>query len=137
MIICMGENIYPAQLEEVINCHPKVRDCMVTGVPDPSRGESVVAYIIPEGPDLTVKEINGYCVNHNSISTYMCPRYYAFVSELPIIPRAKAARSLKGAGKAGSYGRALTPTVMKLFSKGIIHSANREDTKYTRAGEPL
>lgn len=83
MIICMGENIYPAQLEEVINCHPKVRDCMVTGVPDPSRGESVVAYIIPEGPDLTVKEINGYCVNHNSISTYMCPRYYAFVSELP------------------------------------------------------
>lgn len=29
MIVCMGENIYPAQLEEVLCTHPKVADCMV------------------------------------------------------------------------------------------------------------
>lgn len=32
MIVCMGENIYPAQLEEVLCTHPKVADCMVAGV---------------------------------------------------------------------------------------------------------
>ena len=83
MIICMGENIYPAQLEEVINRHPKVRDCMVTGVDDPARGQAVAAYIIPEDESLTVKEINRYCADSDDISGYKCPRYYAFVSGLP------------------------------------------------------
>lgn len=83
MIICMGENIYPAQLEEVINLHPKVCDCMVTGVPDSSRGECVVAYIIPKDSTLTVQEMNHYCVNHDDLSVYKCPRYYIFVSSLP------------------------------------------------------
>ena len=48
MIICMGENIYPEQLEEIICTHSQVEDCMVVGVPDASRGQAVVAYIIPK-----------------------------------------------------------------------------------------
>ncbi|MDD4716400.1 MAG: AMP-binding protein, partial [Oscillospiraceae bacterium] len=48
MIISKGENIYPTQIEEVINQHPDVKDCIVTGVPDPVRGEVVVAYVIRE-----------------------------------------------------------------------------------------
>lgn len=83
MIICMGENIYPAQVEEVINKHPKVKDCMVTGVEDPSRGESVAAYVIPEDDTVTAKELNHYCVSSDDLSEYKCPRYYTFVSELP------------------------------------------------------
>jgi len=83
MIICMGENIYPAQLEEVINRHPKVRDCMVTGVEDPSRGQSVVAYVIPEDDSLTVNELNLYCTSSDDLSVYKCPRYYVFTDTLP------------------------------------------------------
>lgn len=83
MIICMGENIYPAQLEEVINRHPLVKDCMVCGVEDESRGESVVAYVIPEEDSLTVNELNRYCQESDDLSTYKCPRYFAFVDELP------------------------------------------------------
>ena len=83
MIICMGENIYPAQLEAVLNMHPKVADSMVTGVKDPSRGESVAAYIVPADETLTVKEINHYCVESENIAGYMCPRYYRFVDSLP------------------------------------------------------
>lgn len=83
MIICMGENIYPAQLEEVLNRHPKVRDCMVTGVPDPSRGECVAAYVIAEDPTLTAKELNHYCIESPDLSAYKCPRYYIFVDKLP------------------------------------------------------
>ena len=83
MIICMGENIYPAQLEEVLNKHPKVRDCMVTGVDDPKRGQAVAAYIIPEDPSLNANEMNRYCVESDDLSAYKCPRYYAFVDKLP------------------------------------------------------
>ena len=55
MIISSGENIYPAQVEEAINCHPSVADCIVTAVPDKARGEAVVAYVIPKDDSLTIK----------------------------------------------------------------------------------
>lgn len=57
MIISKGENIYPARIEEAINKHPKVSECIVTGVPDSVRGESVAAYVIPEDESLTAKEL--------------------------------------------------------------------------------
>lgn len=41
MIISKGENIYPARIEEILNSHPKVQECIVTGVPDSTRGECV------------------------------------------------------------------------------------------------
>ena len=83
MIICMGENIYPEQLEEVINRNERIKDCMIVGVDDPSRGQSVAAYILPDDPDLTVKDVNTFCTNNDAIAYYKCPRYYAIVDELP------------------------------------------------------
>ena len=83
MIVCMGENIYPAQLEEVLCTHPKVADCMVAGVPDASRGESVAAYLIPADDTLTAKELARWCAANDDLSDYKCPRYYRFVTELP------------------------------------------------------
>lgn len=83
MIISKGENIYPARIEEVINCHPKVSECIVTGVPDSTRGECVAAYIISSDPTLTVGELIKYCSDSPHISKYQAPRYYRFVDELP------------------------------------------------------
>lgn len=83
MIISKGENIYPARIEEVLNCHPKVHECIVTGVPDSTRGESVAAYVIPEDDSLTVAELMEYCSQSPNISKYQAPRYYRFVKELP------------------------------------------------------
>ena len=83
MIICMGENIYPAQLEEIIHGFPGVRDCMAVGVPDPSRGQSVALYAVPEDAGLTVQELNRLCVESDDLASYMCPRYFALVDELP------------------------------------------------------
>ena len=83
MIICMGENIYPAQLEEIIGGFPGVRDCMAVGVPDPSRGQSVALYAVPESPELTVQELCRQCVESDDLAGYMCPRYYALVDSLP------------------------------------------------------
>ena len=83
MIISKGENIYPARIEEVINLNPKVKECIVTGVPDSTRGESIAAYVIKEDESLTVDELHDYCCASPNLSKYQVPRYYRFVSELP------------------------------------------------------
>ena len=83
MIISKGENIYPARIEEVLNSHPKVAECIVTGVPDSTRGESVAAYVIPSDESLTVQELIDHCDKSPNISKYQSPRYYRFVTELP------------------------------------------------------
>ena len=89
MIICSGENIYPTQIEEVLNIHPKVHECIVTAVPDKTRGQAVAAYIIPEDDSLTVAEMIDYCNKSPMLSQYKRPRYYRFVQELPFTATGK------------------------------------------------
>ena len=83
MIISKGENIYPARIEEILNSHPKVQECIVTGVPDSTRGECVAAYVIKADERLTVAELIDFCDSSPNISKYQAPRYYRFVNELP------------------------------------------------------
>ncbi len=89
MIISKGENIYPARIEEELNRHPKVSECIVTGVPDSTRGECVAAYVIPCDDSLTVAELIEYCKQSPNISKYQAPRYYRFVKELPLTATGK------------------------------------------------
>ncbi len=84
MIISGGENIYPVQVEEVLNRHPKVEDSIVTSVPDRRMGEVVTAYIIASDSSLTVEELEEYCKNSPMMSDYKRPRYYRFVKEIPV-----------------------------------------------------
>jgi len=83
MIISKGENIYPARIEEILNSHPKVQECIVTGVPDSTGGECVAAYVIKADESLTVAELINFCDSSPNISKYQAPRYYRFVNELP------------------------------------------------------
>ena len=84
MIISGGENIYPTQIEEVINTHPKVKDCIVTAAPDRVRGELVTAYVVKGDDSLTVAELEEFCKKSNMIANYKRPRYYRFISEVPL-----------------------------------------------------
>lgn len=83
MLISSGENIHPVQIEEVINQHPKVKESIVTAVPDKLRGQAVVAYIIKADASLTAKELAVHCTDHPMLSKYKRPRFYRFVDELP------------------------------------------------------
>ncbi len=83
MIVSSGENIHPVQIEEIMNEHPKVKECVVTSVPDDLRGQSVVAYVIKADESLTVKELISYCANHPMLAAYKRPRFYRFIDELP------------------------------------------------------
>ncbi|MBE6354686.1 AMP-binding protein [Treponema sp.] len=83
MMVVSGENIYPTQIEEAVNEHPKVKDCIVTSVPDKIRGQAVAAYIVAEDPSVTIEEISEFCKNSPMLSKYKRPRYYAIIKEIP------------------------------------------------------
>jgi len=89
MIVCAAENIYPSQVEEVLNTCEKVSDSMVTAVPDNVRGQAVAAYVIPKDPSLTVEELVEFCKESPLLSFYKRPRYYRFVDELPLTATGK------------------------------------------------
>ena len=57
MIVSAGENIYPTQIEAVLNEHPKVAESAVIGIPDKLRGEVVAAYVVPSDDSLTMEEL--------------------------------------------------------------------------------
>lgn len=83
MIVSAGENIYPAQIEAVLNDHPKVAESAVIGVPDKLRGEVVAAYVVAKDPSLTVEELKDYCTHSPMLSSYKWPRNYHIVESLP------------------------------------------------------
>ena len=79
MIVCSAENIYPTQIEEILNEFEKVQDSMVTSVPDKVRGQVVVAFVVPKDECLTVADLVKFCRQHPMLSTYKKPRYYSFL----------------------------------------------------------
>lgn len=83
MIISKGENIYPARIEEAINSFEKVKECIVTSVPDKTRGEAIVAYVIPADDGLSVAEVLEFCKNCPNLSKYQVPRYFRLVDDIP------------------------------------------------------
>ena len=88
MIISGGENIYPAEVEEVLYMHPKVLEATVIGVPDPTWGESVKAIVVPkQGETLTEEEVIEHC--RKNLASYKKPKSVDFVDALPRNPIGK------------------------------------------------
>lgn len=83
MIISSGENIYPTEIESVLNLHTKVKDCIVTSVADKVRGQVVTAYVVRNDDTLTAEELDEYCKQSPDIANFKRPRYYRFVEQIP------------------------------------------------------
>ncbi|MED1442360.1 long-chain-fatty-acid--CoA ligase [Aeribacillus composti] len=82
MIIAGGYNIYPREIEEVLYANEKVKEVVVAGVPDPYRGETVKAYVVPKGgAQLTEQELDQFARKH--LAPYKVPKKYEFRDELP------------------------------------------------------
>lgn len=85
MIISSGYNVYPAQLEGIIDACDKVHMSCVIGVPDPYKMQKVKAFVMLKdgvAPDKTTKdEIMAYCRKH--ISKYAMPYDIEFRKQLP------------------------------------------------------
>ena len=81
MIIVSGFNVYPNEVENVIETHPKVAECSVVGIADKSQGQSVKAYIVKADENLMAEDIKMLC--KENLAGYKCPRHIEFIDELP------------------------------------------------------
>lgn len=100
MIIRGGENIYPAEVEQVLLTAPGVRDGIVLGIPDPRWGEIVIGAVVPDpgrAPD--AKTIIAHC--RQRLAGYKCPDRIVFCEALPYNAAGKVERHKLRAQLAG------------------------------------
>ncbi len=82
MIISGGFNVYPRDIDEVLYQHPKVKDAVAVGIPEPYLGEAVKAYIVlKEGETATEEDIISFC--RENLAKYKVPITVEFRQELP------------------------------------------------------
>ncbi|HVP30002.1 MAG TPA: long-chain fatty acid--CoA ligase [Myxococcota bacterium] len=87
MIISGGENVYPAEIEDALLAHPKVKDVAVIGQPSERWGESPAAVIVPADASLTEAEL--LAAIQGQLARYKQPRRVYFVDEIPRNPSGK------------------------------------------------
>jgi long-chain acyl-CoA synthetase len=91
VIISGGVNIYPAEIEAELSCHPAVADVAVFGIPHDDWGEEVKAVVEPAGeagpgPELTA-ELMEFLAGR--VARFKLPRTIDYVAELPRDPNGK------------------------------------------------
>ncbi|ARS90636.1 class I adenylate-forming enzyme family protein [Natrarchaeobaculum aegyptiacum] len=82
MIITGGNNVYPAEVEDVLYEHPDVAEAAVVAAPHDVKGEAPVAFVVPEADtDVAEDEIRSFALER--VATYAHPRRVFVVDELP------------------------------------------------------
>ncbi len=92
MILSGDENIYPAEIEEVLHSHPAILEAAVIGVPDQKWGETVKAVVVlKEEARATPDEIIRFC--KEKLSSYKKPTSVDFLNQLPRNPSGKVLKT--------------------------------------------
>ncbi|UCG81443.1 MAG: long-chain fatty acid--CoA ligase [Desulfobacterales bacterium] len=82
MIISGGCNVYPRDIDEVFYEHPKVKEACAIGIPHPTRGEAIKAFVVlKEGETATAEEMIEFC--KGKLAVYKLPTEIEFRAELP------------------------------------------------------
>ncbi len=83
LILTGGVNVYPKEVESVLEAHPAVREVAVVGLPDRDLGQRVAAFVSPnpQADDALAETLLQHC--RAALSPIKCPRLIAFVDELP------------------------------------------------------
>jgi len=88
MVISGGENVFPRELEDALIDHPSISDVVVTGIPHPSLGHCLAAYVVVrDGKTLTEQEVKAYAKEH--VARFAVPGKTMFLDELPRNPTGK------------------------------------------------
>lgn len=91
MIITAGENVYPAEVENVLSSHPDLTDVAVIGVPDDRWGEAVHAFIVPNpGVEVNVRDLVEYA--RPRLAAFKLPSAYHRIDSVPRNPSGKILR---------------------------------------------
>ncbi len=82
MIVSGGENVFPAEVEELLTAHESIQEVAAVGVDDEKFGERLKAFVVlREGATLSEDEIKGYV--KDNLANYKVPRDVVFLDELP------------------------------------------------------
>ncbi|KQY86067.1 long-chain-fatty-acid--CoA ligase [Pelomonas sp. Root1444] len=81
MILVSGFNVYPTEIEQVVNLHPGVLECAAVGVPDAKSGEAVKLFVVKSDPALAEEDLASYCAAQ--LTAYKRPKFIEFRDELP------------------------------------------------------
>jgi long-chain acyl-CoA synthetase len=88
MVVSGGVNIYPAEVEQVLERHPAVADVACVGLPDDEMGERLIALVQPTpGTPPDPDSLLSWC--RESLAGYKCPKQIRFVDEIPRNPMGK------------------------------------------------
>jgi len=88
LIISGGENIYPAEIENVLVSHAAIQDVAVIGVADDVWGEVPLAVVVGKGgARIDINELSSHCRPH--IAAYKIPKHIEYVDALPRNPTGK------------------------------------------------
>ncbi len=91
LIISGGENVYPAEIESILQAHPSVKEVGVCGLPDPQWGQVPIAFVIPQpGNSVATDELLAYTAQ--KLARYKQPRAIYFVEQLPYTSSGKLLR---------------------------------------------
>ncbi len=91
LIISGGENVYPAEIESVLQSHPDVKEAGVCGQPDPQWGFVPVAFVVPNaGCEPSAEELLDYIAQ--KLARYKQPRAIYFTEQLPYTSSGKLLR---------------------------------------------
>jgi long-chain acyl-CoA synthetase len=82
MILVSGFNVYPNEIEQVVNLHPAVMECAAVGIIDDRTGEAVKLFVVKEDSAmLSEEDLVAYC--RENFTGYKRPKYIEFRDELP------------------------------------------------------
>jgi acyl-CoA synthetase (AMP-forming)/AMP-acid ligase II len=87
MIISGGENIYPAEVENVIIAHPAISEVAVIGLPDEKWGEIACAIVVGNQDETSEEDIIACCAE--KLSRYKLPKKVIFIDAIPRNPAGK------------------------------------------------
>ena len=101
MFVCGGENVYPSELERLIETHAAVAQACVLPIDDDIKGQKPVAFcVLRDGAQLNEDDLKRYCLDH--APAYMHPRAVWFIDRLPITTTNKVDRNELAQRAAGA-----------------------------------
>ncbi|MBC54087.1 MAG: long-chain fatty acid--CoA ligase [Gammaproteobacteria bacterium] len=81
LIIVSGFNVFPSEVEEVVNSHPGVAESAAIGVPSEKSGEGIKLFVVRRDNVLTIDDITAHC--RENLTAYKVPKEIVFVDDLP------------------------------------------------------
>jgi fatty-acyl-CoA synthase len=98
MVISGGENVYPAEIEDVLHAHPAVLEAAVVGVPDERWGEACAAFVVlRDGSVASADDLRDHC--RSRLARFKVPKTFSLV---PSLPRSSMGKVLKDELRVGA-----------------------------------